>query len=256
MKKFILTILLTVTAMTMMAVPAKREQWKTLTLQDGTEVRATLVGDEHGHFWKAENGQAYAERGGVWVAVDGQQIIKKAKARRAKVNAQRVKRRTFGHPTTILGKKKAIMILVNFKDKSFQSSHDNALFNRIANEEGFSEGNFKGSMADYFKAQSRGKFELDFDIVGPVTVTKKYSYYGENDDAGSDKHAGEMVCEAVELAKNEVQDWTPYDWDDDGYVDQVYLVYAGKGAADGGADDTIWPHAYDLTDAHYYGDRR
>ena len=254
MKKFILTILLTVTAMTMMAVPAKRGQWKTLTLQDGTEVRATLVGDEHGHFWKAENGQAYAERGGVWVAVDGQQIIKKAKARRAKVNAQRVKRRTFGHPTTILGKKKAIMILVNFKDKSFQSSHDNALFNRIANEEGFSEGNFKGSMADYFKAQSRGKFELDFDIVGPVTVTKKYSYYGENDAQGSDKHAGEMVCEAVELAKNEVQDWAPYDWDNDGYVDQVYLVYAGKGAADGGADDTIWPHAYDLTDAHYYGD--
>lgn len=254
MKKFILTILLTVTAMTMMAVPAKRGQWKTLTLQDGTEVRATLVGDEHGHFWKAENGQAYAERGGVWVVVDGQQIIKKAKARRAKVNAQRVQRRTFGHPTTILGKKKAIMILVNFKDKSFQSSHDNALFNRIANEEGFSEGNFKGSMADYFKAQSRGKFELDFDIVGPVTVTNKYSYYGENDAQGSDKHAGEMVCEAVELAKNEVQDWTPYDWDDDGYVDQVYLVYAGKGAADGGADDTIWPHAYDLTDAHYYGD--
>ena len=243
-----------VVTVTMMAIPAKRGQWKTLILQDGTEVRATLVGDEHGHFWKAENGQTYAERGGVWVAVDGQQIIKKAKARRVKVNAQRVKRRTFGHPTTILGKKKAIMILVNFKDKSFQSSHDNALFNRIANEEGFSEGNFKGSLADYFKAQSRGKFELDFDVVGPVTVTKKYSYYGENDDAGYDKYAGEMVCEAVELAKNEVQDWAPYDWDNDGYVDQVYLVYAGKGAADGGADDTIWPHAYDLYSAHHDGD--
>ena len=190
MKKFILTILLTVTAMTMMAVPAKRGQWKTLTLQDGTEVRATLVGDEHGHFWKAENGQAYIKQGGVYVAVEAQQIIQRAKVRRAKVNAQRVQRRTFGHPTTILGKKKAIMILVNFKDKSFQSSHDNALFNRIANEEGFSEGNFKGSMADYFKAQSRGKFELDFDVVGPVTVSKEYSYYGENDDAGSDKYAG------------------------------------------------------------------
>ena len=254
MKKFILTILLTVTAMTMMAVPAKRGQWKTLTLQDGTEVRATLVGDEHGHFWKAENGQAYIKQGGVYVAVEAQQIIQRAKVRRAKVNAQRVQRRTFGHPTTILGKKKAIMILVNFKDKSFQSSHDNALFNRIANEEGFSEGNFKGSMADYFKAQSRGKFELDFDVVGPVTVSKEYSYYGENDDAGSDKYAGEMVCEAVELAMNEVQDWTPYDWDNDGYVDQVYLVYAGKGAADGGADDTIWPHAYDLYSAHLDGD--
>ena len=254
MKRLSLFIVLMTFAMSMLAVPAKRGLWKTLTLQDGTEVRATLVGDEHGHFWKGEDGKAYSEKGGVYVAVEVQQIIQRAKVRRAKVNAQRVQRRTFGHPTTILGKKKAIMILVNFKDKSFQSSHDNALFNRIANEEGFSEGKFKGSMADYFKAQSRGKFELDFDIVGPVTVTNNYSYYGENDDAGYDKYVGEMVCEAVELAKNKVQDWAPYDWDNDGYVDQVYLVYAGKGAADGGADDTIWPHAYDLYNAHHDGD--
>ena len=124
-----------VVTVTMMAIPAKRGQWKTLTLQDGTEVRATLVGDEHGHFWKAENGQAYIQQGDVYVAIDAQKAIAKAKARRAKVNAQRVQRRTFGHPTTILGHKKAIMILVNFKDKSFQTGHDNALFNRIANEE-------------------------------------------------------------------------------------------------------------------------
>ena len=254
MKRLSLFIVLMTFAMSMLAVPAKPGVWKILKLQDGTEVRATLVGDEHGHFWKGEDGKAYSEKGGVYVAVEAQQIIQRAKVRRAKVNAQRVQRRTFGHPTTILGKKKAIMILVNFKDKSFQSSHDNALFNRIANEEGFSEGKFKGSLADYFKAQSRGKFELDFDIVGPVTVTQKYSYYGENDDAGYDKYVGEMVCEAVKLAKNKVQDWAPYDWDNDGYVDQVYLVYAGKGAADGGADDTIWPHAYDLYNAHDDGD--
>ena len=132
------------------------------------------------------------------------------------------------------------MILVNFKDKSFQTGHDNALFNRIANEEGFSEGNFKGSMADYFKAQSRGKFELDFDVVGPVSVSKNVSYYGKNDSEGNDMYAGEMVCEAVTLAKEQVADWAPYDWDGDGYVDQVYVVYAGKGAADGGDANTIW----------------
>ena len=243
-----------VVTMTMMAVPAKRGQWKTLKLQDGTEVRATLVGDEHGHFWKAENGQAYMKQGDVYVAVDAQQIIKKAKARRAKVNAQRVQRRTFGHPTTILGQKKAIMILVNFKDKKYQTGHDNALFQKIANQENYNEGKFKGSMADYFKAQSRGKFELDFDVVGPVTVSKKASYYGENDDEDQDIHPGEMVCEAVELAKEIVTDWTPYDWDNDGYVDQVYVVYAGKGEADGGDDDTIWPHAYSLDAAKTYGD--
>ena len=253
-KKFLFTLLLSLVTIAMMAVPARRGQWKMLKLQDGTEVRATLVGDEHGHFWKAENGQAYMEQGDAYVAVDAQQIIQRAKVRRAKVNAKRVQRRTFGHPTTILGQKKAIMILVNFKDKSFKTDHDNALFNRIANEQGFSEGNFKGSMADYFKAQSRGKFELDFDVVGPVTVSKEYSHYGEDDSQGNDKYAGEMVCEAVELAKNEVADWTPYDWDNDGYVDQVYVVFAGKGAADGGPANAIWPHAYDLYSAEYYGD--
>lgn len=254
MKKFILTLLLTVVTVTMMAIPAKRGQWKTLTLQDGTEVRATLVGDEHGHFWKAENGQAYIQKGDVYVTVDAQKTIAKAKARRAKVNAQRVQRRTFGHPTTILGHKKAIMILANFKDKKFQTSHDNALYQKIANQEGYSEGDFKGSMADYFKAQSRDKFTLDFDVVGPVTVSKNASYYGENDENGNDMYAGEMVCEAVNLAKEQVSNWKQYDWDGDGYVDQVYVVYAGKGAADGGDANTIWPHAYDLASANYDGD--
>lgn len=254
MKKVLSTLLLVAVTMTMMAVPAKKGQWKTLRLNDGTEVRATLVGDEHGHFWKAENGQTYTEQGDVYVAVDAQQIIDKAKARRAKVNAKRVQKRTFGHPTTITGNKKAIMILVNYSDKAFNSSHNNALYQKIANQPNYKEGDFKGSMADYFKAQSRDLFTLSFDIVGPVTVSKTMAYYGKNDSEGNDQHPGEMVVEAVNLAKEQISDWTPYDWDDDGYVDQVYVVYAGKGEADGGAANTIWPHAYDLTSSKQYGD--
>ena len=256
MKKFFVTMLLMATTMTMMAVPAKKGVWKTLKLQDGTEVKAQLVGDEHGHFWVAEDGKAYSAQGNtkIYKQIEKNTVIERAKVRRAKVNAKRVQKRTFGHPTTILGKKKAVMLLVNFQDKSFKAANNKALYERIANEEGFSEGNFKGSMADYFKAQSRGKFELDFDIVGPLTVSKNAKYYGENDSKGNDKHPGEMICEAVELAKEQVDDWTVYDWDGDGYVDQVYVVYAGKGAADGGASTTIWPHAYDLDSSNYYGD--
>ena len=186
--------------------------------------------------------------------VEKKTIIERAKARRAKVNAKRAQRRVFGHPTTILGKKKAIMLLVNFQDKSFKAANNKALYERIANEEGFSEGKFKGSMADYFKAQSRGKFELDFDIVGPLTVSHEAAYYGGNDSDDNDAHPGEMVCEAVEMAKEQITDWSIYDWDGDGYVDQVYVVYAGKGEADSDIEDTIWPHAYDLSSSNYYGD--
>ena len=257
MRKFLfLTSVMAMIAVTAMAVPAKRGTYKMLKLADGTEVKAQLVGDEHGHFWMTEDGKAYAQDGNTktYKQVEKKTIIEHAKARRAKVNAKRVQKRQFGHPTTILGQKKAIMLLVNFKDTKFKTAHDNALYQRIANEENFSEGKFKGSMADYFKAQSRGKFELDFDVVGPVTLEKDASYYGENDSDDNDMHAGEMAGEAVKLAKNLISDWTPYDWDGDGEVDQVYVVYAGKGEADGGDENTIWPHAYALDDAKFYGD--
>ena len=206
------------------------------------------VGDEHGHFWMTEDGKAYAQDGNTktYKQVEKKTIIERAKVRRAKVNAKRVQKRQFGHPTTILGQKKAIMLLVNFNDTKFNTAHDNALYQRIANEENFSEGKFKGSMADYFKAQSRGKFELDFDVVGPLTVSQNASYYGENDENDNDMHSGQMVCEAVKLAKEQVSDWTPYDWDGDGEVDQVMIIYAGEGEADGGDENTIWPHEWEL----------
>jgi len=257
MKKLFFVLSLVAMALTATAVPAKRGVWKTLTLANGTEVKAQLVGDEHGHYWKTADGKAYVKAAGAafYEEADASALEQKARVRRGQVNAQRVKRLAARRKAaSYTGKKKGLILLVNFSDMQFKSEDDNALYQRIANEEGFSEGNFKGSMCDYFKAQSLGQFELDFDVVGPLTVSKSYAYYGENDADGNDMYAGEMVCEAVGLAKDQVTDWAQYDWDGDGYVDQVYVVYAGQGEADGGAENTIWPHAYDLESAAYYGD--
>ena len=240
------------------AVPVKPGQWKTLRLIDGTEIMAQLRGDEFGHYWLGTDGRAYSRTAETdfYHQVDAATIAQRSKARRAQANSQRMQRlpRRVGTVGNYTGQKKGIILLVNFKDKAFAAAHDNALFQRIANEENFSEGQFVGSMADYFKAQSNGQFLLDFDVVGPLTVSKNASYYGKNDADDQDEHPGEMVCEAVTLAKDVVTDWAQYDWDDDGYVDQIYVVYAGKGEADGGAENTIWPHAYDLYSSNYYGD--
>ena len=61
MKKVLLSLTFMALAMTMMAIPAKRGVTKMLTLADGTTVKAQLVGDEHGHYWKAEDGKAYTQ---------------------------------------------------------------------------------------------------------------------------------------------------------------------------------------------------
>lgn len=241
------------------AIPAKPGLVKQLTLSDGTTVTARLVGDEFGHYWLGTDGKAYRADAttGLFQAIDAQATMEKAKVRRAQTNARRTARmapRKVGEIGNYTGKKRGLIILVNFNnDVFFKSSHNNALYQRIANEKDFAYDNFVGSMYDYFYAQSEGQFELTFDVMGPVTVSKTQSYYGSNDSYGNDKHPAEMVIEALKLVDSQVN-FADYDWDDDGEVDQVYVVYAGKGEADGGGSNTIWPHEYDLYSAGYYGD--
>lgn len=236
-----------------MAVPAKPGQKRQLTLADGTTVNAMLVGDEYAHYWLDADGNAYMTMtDNVYQRVDLEAVKQRAESRRSVANQQRMRRmapRKVGGVGNLIGQKKGLIILVNFADVAFKPGNDNALYQRIANEKNFSFGNFKGSMYDYFYDQSEGKFELTFDIVGPVTVSKPQSYYGRNDSiTGNDMHPAEMVIEALKLVDAQVN-FKDYDWDDDGEVDQVYVVYAGKGAADGGEDDTIWPHEWSLLGA-------
>ena len=156
-------------------------------------------------------------------------------------------RRLARKASNFTGKKKGLIILVEFSDKSFMETNNKALYNRIANEKNFKHGDFIGSVSDYFYAQSYGTFELSFDIAGPVKLSKKQSYYGQNDSDGNDMHPGEMVIEALKAIKD-TTDFAQYDWDGDKEVDQVYIIYAGRGEADGGPGNVIWPHEYTLTE--------
>jgi len=98
-------------------VPAKRDVWKMLTLEDGTEVLAQLVGDEHGHFWQADDGKAYLiNKDGIAQFVDANEIITEAKPRRQLVNDQRAMSMKgqirVGEVGSYTGKKKAIILPV------------------------------------------------------------------------------------------------------------------------------------------------
>lgn len=249
MKKLLLTLSLVAVTAVVMAIPAKPGLWKTIRLEDGTEVRARLAGDEHAHFWITADGRKFVENDNeVFTPVSDEVLAERAKLRRSKLTASRLmspKKVTMGDRTHYTGKKKGIVILAQFTNVKFQSANNLAKYKRIMNEEGYSEGSFRGSVADYFKAQSANQFELDFDVVGPYTMSQKQSYYGQNDKDGNDMHAEEMIKEACQQADNEVN-FADYDWDGDGEVDQVFVLYAGTGEADGGSTNTIWPHMYTL----------
>ena len=145
------------------AVPARPGQRRDLTLIDGTVVSARLVGDEHGHYWLADDGKAYRSDGDIYVEVDLKSLQEKAQEQRKESNMRRAKRLNGNRPkktpsSGMTGSKKGLIILVNFSDVAFGDGHDNPLYYRIANEEGFNEGSFQGSMYDYFYDQSEGLF--------------------------------------------------------------------------------------------------
>lgn len=159
---------------------------------------------------------------------------------------------TGGEGIGVTGKRKGLVILVNFKDKKMQSKHTQAEWNDYFNKVGYNKYGNNGSVHDYFYAQSYGKLDLEFDVIGPVTVSKNMAAYGANDAQGNDIDPAGMIKEACELAyAKEKMDMSQYDWDGDGAVDQVYVIYAGYGEAAGGEANTIWPHEWDIQGGGY-----
>ena len=255
------------TATVLFAMPARRGQWRTIVLADGSTVSAQLCGDEHLRYMQTADGRQYVWDGTTYVKADMEELKVKANARRERVMAARTqrmqaRRRVGGAGRVYEGKKKGIVIMVEFpastaalsavKAVKFKTGHDQVLYNRILNEAGFTHSDgINGSVKDYFKEQSGGRFELDFDVYGPVTLSHEYSYYGaDRGGEGNDSYPEEMVVEAVRAIEQDV-DFSPYDWDGDGKVDQVYILYAGLGQANGGTSDTVWPHEWELSLSGY-----
>lgn len=263
MKKLLTTILLlTIVAVSAMAVPAKRGQWRTITLVDGTQVRAELRGDEHVRFWVGEDEKIYVLDNGVYLPVDNSVISKMRADKLARMQSVRqanlAKRKTAprraGANDAFVGTKHALVILAQFPNKAFEPDHGKAKYEALLNTEGYTtnEG-FIGSAHDYFISQSGGVFDLQFDVVGPYTMSENYDYYGENQWNSETRRTEDveerlamLVSEAVTAAKADVSNWSQYDWNNDNELDQVFILYAGYGEADNTDEmpNTIWPHMY------------
>lgn len=254
-KHLLLASLLGFVSLTAHAVPAKKGVWRMVTLADGTQKRVELRGDEFCSYWMDAEGICYNIDSGSkrYVKVDAKNLQLRGSLLRAKANQDRTERmakarrmatkKSLGQTNgSYFGKKKGLIILVQYKDKKFKFGHNQKMYNRIANETGYANSlGFVGSVKDYFLAQSNGQFELDFDVVGPYTLNHEYAYYGAPSSSSNDVRPSDMVYDACRLADPDVN-FADYDWDGDGYVEQVYVLFAGLGQAAGGDENTIWPH--------------
>ena len=140
--------------------------------------------------------------------------------------------------------RRAPIILVNFADRKMTTPKEN--YDELVNATNYTKNGCTGSFRDYFLDNSRGLFRFEADVIGPVTLSKNMAYYGGNDRDDEDSNPQEMAAEACRLAEESGVDFSQYDFDDDGYVDGVHIIFPGKGEETSDEEDAIWSHAWNV----------
>ena len=123
---------------------------------------------------------------------------------------------------------KQLVLLVTFSDTEFSMEAPLEFYNKVFNEQGFNQRQGAGCVADYFRTQSEGLFNLDFDVFGPYQVSSKAQPYANPTDK-TKNYGKDALIEATRkfLEANPDQDLKQYDWNNDGTIDQVVYIYAG-----------------------------
>ena len=280
-KRFIFSILfLLTTVLQVHAIPA-RGTAVTVRQPDGTELRIVVSGDEFCRIVRTEDGRAVTKGAdGYWcyaaydisgikrntgvrvtssngasaAAVASRNIpygilMARGAQRRAAANAARSARRASPAKTTKAGSStmKGIIILVQFQDLKFKFGRDS--FVNMLTQHGYSYGGATGSAIDYFNDQFEGVCDFEFTVSPIITLSKGYAYYGENnEDDTEDLRAHEAVAEACRLLDTQI-DFSQFDCDGDGEVDNVFVFVAGHDEAEGASKEHIWSHQWYLREA-------
>lgn len=146
------------------------------------------------------------------------------------------------------GEKKALVILVQFSDVKFKSSDPKAQFESYLNEDGYNVNGNLGSVKEYFRENSSGKFVPNYEVVGPITLSgPAYKTYGNYSVYGQMGGAVALMEALDTLISRQAVDFTQYDSNKDGFVDFVHMIYAGIGSNDSKQDSAVWPHMWYLS---------
>lgn len=246
MKRIIVIIATLLLAWNAGAVPAKPGAFN-YTQPDGSVVRLERHGDEFFSWTTLAGTQQVVklDADGFWRNSTIDPAAREAAAQfRQQVNSQRSAMQPRTHDQNYKmthGTRHIPVFLVNFQDVSFSLDNPMDKFTALLNENGYSENGGTGSAQDYFLDNSHGQFQPVFDVYGPVTLPQDMAYYGANSGTNHSPNAKMAAFQAAQLL-DDIVDFSQYDTNHDGYVDMLMFYYAGYNEAEGGPEDSIWPH--------------
>ncbi len=274
MRKYFILLTVLCYGLMAMAVPA-RPGWHTIKQSDGTIMKVQAVGNAFSSALLTTDGLTVArgDDGDFYysssitglTAVRAHEVDQRTPAETAFVNAQRSNlvntgRQILPHSNNhklgvggsnadawvpSLGSRRIPIILVEFADKKFNNTREAIVESMLTGEK---------SVGQYYRDQSNGLYEPEFDVFGIYGLSKNRAYYGGHRGNISDKGLGSMVTEAVELAAADGVSFKPYDTNNDSYCDVVIVIYAGlsESSAPTTHPEAIWPCNWDLNSASYY----
>ena len=239
-----------------------------ITQPDGSVVVASVVGDEHFHYYETEAGEILLrDDNGMLrpasVSVNGElvadgfitgkatpaperQAIMAAIGRQAEQKRLDAMRRVTPNPIKpkfpTTGTVTGLILLVEYQDVKLTPQATREHYIDICNQEGYSSEATYGSVLDYFTVQSNGRFTPAFDVFGPLTLPHERAYYGLGD-----KGLVNQFRDACLVADEMGLDFSGYDINEDGFVDFLFVIFAGHGEAQGGPYESVWPAMQDLS---------
>lgn len=256
------------------AVPAK-PGWHTISQSDGTTLNVQTVGNAFNHAILTTDGLTVARGadGDFYytssltglTAVRAHEANQRTSTENAFIAAQRgnlsMQYKSFNLPkqkgtfrvggsndesgVPANGQRRIPIILVEYKDKKFNNTKEEIIDAMLTGDL---------SVGQYFRDQSNGLYEPNFEVHGIYCLSQNRQYYGGN-SGGNDQRLGLMVTEAVQLASADGVSFSPYDTNSDDYCDVVIVIYAGVGEAQASWNhpEAIWPCNWSLSAASYYG---
>jgi len=223
-----------------------------VTQPDGTTLTIRLHGDENRSWATTLSGRpVYQDAAGYWRETDSLPPRREG--------FQKVLSPEGGSLSLFLSTKapvnvRTIVIPVQFPDRKFTiPSPRNTIYN-LFNQQYYSEGGATGSVLDWFRDNLGAGSNFSFEVCDVVTLPNNAAWYGANTDGVTDKNVKQMVVHACAIADGAGVDFTRYDFDGDGIVDNVFLFFAGHNEAEGGGDNTLWPQSWNVSDMGVYAD--
>ena len=245
------------------AIPAYPRQIKMLV--NGREIPVRLYGDEHAKRVETHDGYTIVQNdkeewvyavldaagrlcpSSYQVGADSPDVASfmsslprhlSGKSLTDRQKARQVPRRSTAQPA--IGQRRILVILMEFPDQKMVKSTDD--FDRLFNEVGYNDDQAQGSVRDFYYRSSFEQLVLSCDVYGPFQSAQRMSHYGQNSGLnGNDKHPEDLFEEAIKKVAEET-DLRAYDGNNDGFIDNVHIIYAGYGEEAGGPANAIWAH--------------